>query len=92
MSKDKKNIENNLIRIFKTIFTILLLAISMYIIMAIITHFSLNYNNENYKFTQSLLSIFNSDTAIFKFFFAFVILNVSWILVAVMINFIKNKL
>ncbi len=92
MSKDNKNIENNLITIFKTVFIISFIVILTYVIMAVITHFSLNYKTETYSFSQSLLSIFNTKTAIFKFFTAFILLNIVWISFAILIKFIKKQL
>jgi len=90
MSKDSKNIDNNLISIFKTVFVISAIALLTYVIMAIITHFSLNYETETYKFSQSLAYVFNTNSAIFKFFIGFVMLNISWILLAIFINFLKK--
>ncbi|NPA45254.1 MAG: hypothetical protein GXO49_06960 [Chlorobi bacterium] len=92
MSKDKKNIDNKLISVFKTVFTISAIALLTYVIMAIITHFSLNYETETYKFSQSLEYVFNTNSAIFKFFLGFVLLNVSWILLAIFINFLKKQI
>lgn len=90
MSKDNKNIDNNLISVFKTVIIISAITLLTYIIMAIITHFSLNYETETYKFSQSLAYIFNIKSSIFKFFIGFVFLNIIWILLAIFIKFLKK--
>jgi len=82
MSKSKK--------IFKTLFMIFFIALLTYAIMAVITHFSLNYQLPNYKFTQSLISIFDFSTDIFKFFIGFILINIIWITLAILIFYIKN--
>lgn len=73
-------------RVIKTIAAMLIIAIITYVIMAIITHFSLNYLTENYKFYQSIVSVFDTDTAIFKFFIGFVVLCVSTVVIAISIQ------
>ena len=90
MSKDKKNSEKNLRTIVRTMLIIACIAVLTYAIMAVITHFSLNFEFENYKFKESLLSIFDFDTAIFKFFIGFMIINIIWLSVAVIIFLIKK--
>ncbi len=90
MSKDNKNTRKNLVKILKTLAAIALIAIITYSIMAIITHFSLNFESENYKFNTSLKSIFDTETAIYKFFFGFMILNISWLFISVSIFFLKK--
>jgi len=91
MSKDNKNKENKMSKVVKTLLYILLIAIITYAVMAVITHFSLNFETETYKFKKSIDSIFDTSTAIFKFFSAFMLLNISWIIIAVSIYFIKKK-
>ena len=92
MSKDNKNTDKKFIAILKTILSISVIAIITYAIMAVITHFSLNFELENYSFRQSLISIFNTDTAIFKFFTGFMILNIIWLSFAVIIHLIKKSI
>lgn len=92
MSKDSKNTANKFTRILRTMIIIVLIAIAAYAIMAVITHFSLNFELENYKFKDSLLSIFDSGTAIFKFFLGFMILNIVWISIAVLFYTVKKTL
>ncbi len=91
MSKDNKNKEKRLPEVFKTLVYIFLIALITYAVMAVITHFSLNYKTETYHFIESLKSIFNTDTAMFKFFVGFMILNILWILFAVTIQFVKKR-
>jgi len=90
MSKDNINMNKSILTILKTLLIILGIALLMYAIMAIITHFSLNYEMENYTFSQSLNYIFNTKTAIFKFFIAFMVLNIVWVSIAISINFFKK--
>ena len=92
MSKDNKNTDKKFIAILKTILSISFIAIITYAIMAIITHFSLNFKLENYKFKESLISIIDIDTAIFKFFIGFMILNIIWLSFAVIIHMIKKTI
>jgi len=92
MSKDKKNIDKSLISVFKTLLTIAIIVTFTFVIMAVITHFSLNYKLETYNFTDSLLFIFNPESSFFKFFEGFILLNVIWILLAVFIKFISKQL
>lgn len=92
MSKDSKNTVKKFISILRTILIIALIAIAAYSIMAVITHFSLNFELENYKFKDSILSIFNTETAIFKFFIGFMILNIVWLIIAVSIYSVKKFL
>jgi len=95
MTKEIKNIKRTTILrmsiIFKTLGMILLIALIMYSVMAVITHFSLNYETDGYQFFQSLSYIFNIETAIFRFFAAFMLLNMGWIFLAVSINFIQKQ-
>ncbi len=91
MSKDNKNKEKRMTEVFKTLLYIFLIALITYAVMAVITHFSLNFETETYRFRESLLSVFNSKTAIFKFFLSFMILNIIWILFAVSFRFIKKR-
>ncbi len=91
MSKDNKNKEKSLSVVSKTLLYIFIIALITYAAMAVITHFSLNYKTEAYYFTQSLNSIFNTETAMFKFFIAFMVLNICWIIFAVLIQFIKKR-
>ena len=96
MSKDNKNTRKSLTKILKTLIVIAIIALITYSIMAVINHFSLNFETENYKFNKSLMSIFDYETAIFKFFIGFMILNISWLFISVSIFFfnkllIKNK-
>lgn len=90
MSKDNINMNKSILTILKTLLIILGIALLMYAIMAIITHFSLNYETENYTFSQSLNYIFNTKTAIFNFFIAFMVLNIVWVSIAISINFFKK--
>ena len=92
MSKDNKNTDKKFITILKTIVSISIIAILTYALMAIITHFSLNFELENYKFKESLISIIDIDTAIFKFFIGFMILNIIWLSFAVIIHMIKKTI
>lgn len=91
MSKDNKNIEKRLTVVLKTLVYIFFIALITYAVMAVITHFSLNFGTESYQFSQSLNSIFNTQTAIFNFFLSFIIMNIVWILLAVCIHFIKKR-
>ena len=90
MSKDNKNTENHYVKVLKTLSIIAVIALITYAIMAIITHFSLNFESDNYKFNSSIISVFDTETAIFKFFIGFMILNISWLAVSVSIFFIKK--
>ena len=90
MSKDNNNTENNLVKVLKTLIVITIIALITYAIMAVITHFSLNFETEKYKFYFSLKSIFDTETAIFKFFTGFMILNILWLLISVSIFFLKK--
>ncbi|MCF6365598.1 MAG: hypothetical protein L3J35_05285 [Bacteroidales bacterium] len=90
MSKDNKNKENKMPAVLKTLLSIFLIALITYAVMAIITHFSLNFETETYKFKKSIDSIFNTSTAIFKFFTVFMLVNISWIIIAVLIHYIKR--
>ena len=92
MSKDSKNTVNKFTSIIRTMIIMALIAIATYAIMAVITHFSLNFEFENYKFKDSLLSIFNTETAIFKFFLGFMILNIIWLSIALLIHSVKKTL
>lgn len=92
MSKDKKNTQTTFPAIAKTLAVIAVIIIATYSIMAVITHFSLNFETENYKFTDSLLSVFNTETAIFKFFTIFMIMNVAWLSIALLVYFIKKMI
>ncbi len=82
MSKSEKTI--------KTLFMIFFIALLTYAMMAVITHFSLNYQLPNYKFTQSLISIFDFSTDIFKFFIGFILINIIWISLAILIFYITK--
>lgn len=86
------NINGKSKKYFETLTIIFLIVIATYSIMAIITHFSLNYKFDDYKLTDSILSIFDRETAIFKFFIGFIILIISWILSAMLIKYIKDKI
>lgn len=90
MSKDNNNTENNLVKVLKTLIIITIIALITYAIMAVITHFSLNFETEEYIFFLSLKSIFDTETAIFKFFTGFMILNILWLLISVSIFFLKK--
>lgn len=92
MSKDSKNTVNKFTSILRTMIIIALIAFSTYAIMAVITHFSLNFELRDYKFKDSLLSIFNTETAIFKFFLGFMILNFVWLSIALLIYSVKKTL
>jgi hypothetical protein len=87
MFKNINVIASPFVRTFSKIFLIIILTYSL---MAIITHASLNRGFDDYKFSQSLISIFDTKTAIFKFFVAFMIINILWILGAWGIKSIKN--
>lgn len=91
MSKDNKNTDKNFFAV-KTIVTIIIIAFVTYAIMAVINHFSLNFEFENYAFKNSLVSIFDTDTAIFKFFMYFMILNFVWISIALSIRLINRSI
>jgi hypothetical protein len=90
MSKDKKFPDINLKTVIRTMIIIALIAVLTYATMAVITHFSLNFKLETYKFRDSLLSIFDFETAIFKFFLGFMILNIIWLSLALLIWLIKK--
>lgn len=77
-------------KIFKTLLIILIITLFTYAVMAVITHFSLNYQLPNYKFSQSLQSIYNFNTDMFKFFIGFIIINIVWISAAIFIWFITK--
>jgi len=74
---------------------ITVITIITYVVMAVITHFSLHYKFPEYKFSQSLKSVFDFNTDFFKFFLWFILINIVWISVAVLLNFfisvIKHK-
>ncbi len=78
--------------ISKNIFKIFLVFAVSYIIMAVITHFSLNYLGNEYRFGQSLTAVFDTNTAIFEFFRAFVILVVTVVITALFVRKLKDKL
>jgi len=88
--KEPDNINYN--KYLKAFFYITLTIIVTYATMAVITHFSLNYTSPDYKFLQSLKSIFDTKTAVFKFFGTFLIINVIWILSAVFIKYIRRNI
>lgn len=87
----KKN-KITFIKVVSTLSIMLLITISAYVIMAIITHFSLNYLAENYRFSQSLISVFDTETAIFNFFFVFVIMCVTTVLTAISVKIAKEEM
>lgn len=74
--------------IFKTMIMIFIITLFTYIIMAVITDFSLNYKLQNYKFSQSLTLIFDFSSDFFQFFLWFIVLNIIWISAAIFIWFI----
>jgi len=77
-------------KIAKTLLMITIISLLTYAVMAVITHFSLNYQLPEYKFYQSLQSIFDTKTDIFIFFIGFIIINIVWISSALIIRlFIK---
>ncbi len=84
----KEKISFNLV--VKTITAMIIISIITYVVMAIITHFSLNYLSDNYKFHQSIVSVFDFKTAIFKFFGGFIILCTSTVVIAVSIKFYSS--
>lgn len=88
--KEPENINYN--KYFKAFLFISLTVLLTYCAMAVITHFSLNYMSPDYKFSNSLNSIFNTKTAIFKFFAGFVIIYLIWILSAVFIKYIRRNI
>ena len=77
-------------KIFKTLLMILIITLLTYAVMSVITHFSLNYQLPEYTFSQSLLSVFDFSTDIFKFFFGFILINIIWISMALLIFYIKK--
>jgi len=91
MSKDSKNTENSFPIVVKTLIIMALIAVMTYALMAVITHFSLHFESDNYLFSESLKSVFDTKTAIFKFFVVFMILNIVWLSLAVSIYYIKKQ-
>ncbi len=79
-------------KIFKTILMILIITLLTYAVMAVITHFSLNYKLPDYKFSQSLISITDFNTDFFTFFIGFIFVNIIWISFALLIFFIKKQI
>ncbi len=72
-------------RILNTLFKILIISLITYAVMAVITHFSLHYRFQGYKFSQSLISVYDFNTDIFKFYAGFMIINAIWIVAAVIV-------
>lgn len=70
---------------------IVLISLATYAVMAVITHFSLNYLQEDYYFSQSLAAIFDTDTAMFKFFRAFMLLEGGFVSLTILVKLIKEK-
>ena len=77
--------------IVKVILYIIFITIATYVIMAIITHFSLNNTVEKYQFLHSLISVFDTDTAIFNFFKIFIFIESGFIILAILIKQIYDK-
>ncbi len=91
----EKNIKERKItfeKIFLTVIIMSFITVATYVIMAVITHFSLNYLTDNYNFLQSLISVFDISTAIFKFFSAFMIMFVATIFIAIFIKLAKKQI
>jgi hypothetical protein len=96
MSKDTKNTKSDTISRIKIAVIILILILVTYVIMAVVTDLSLNLESGTYKFMHSLKAIFDTHTAIFKFFRILMAIFGVWILLAVFIKyfyslFFKNK-
>ncbi len=72
-------------RILNTLFKILIISLVTYAAMAVITHFSLHYRFPGYKLSQSLMSVYDFNTDIFKFYAGFMIINAIWIVAAVIV-------
>ncbi len=92
MSKPSTNIA-----IFSRKGSIILLKIigivcAVYIIMAVIIHYSLHYSLEGYHFGDSLKAVFDSETAAFKFFIAYMSMNIIWIVAAFAVRLFRNFL
>jgi len=79
MSKDIKNTKSDVISRIKIPGIILLIIFISYALMAVVNHLSLNIEAENYRFSQSLSAIFNTQTSIFKFFLLFISVFGIWI-------------
>lgn len=71
---------------------ILLISLATYAVMAVITHFSLHNLQDGYTFSQSLLAIFDTETAMYKFFRAFMFLETGFVLLAILIKLIREKI
>lgn len=78
-------------KVVKVVIYIILISLATYAVMAVITHFSLNYLNGDYRFVQSLKAVFDTETAMFKFFRAFALLESGFIILALFTKLIKDK-
>ncbi|MEA2042172.1 MAG: hypothetical protein U9N85_06420 [Bacteroidota bacterium] len=72
MPEKEQKRELNFERVVLILLYISIITLLTYAVMAVITHFSLNYSIQNYSFTDSLKSVTDTNTAMFKFFFLFV--------------------
>ncbi|NPA68241.1 MAG: hypothetical protein GXO50_06490 [Chlorobi bacterium] len=86
------NNKNKIRSVLKTTLMIFIITVFTYAVMAVITHFSLNYKLPDYNFTDSLMSVFNFNTDIFKFFSGFILINIFWITIAVSINLLLKQI
>ncbi len=91
MYHEKKSVPVSFEKVIKVVLYIIFISLATYAIMAVITHFSLNYLNKNYTFSQSLISIFDTKTAMFKFFRAFAYVEGGFVILALIIKLIKDK-
>ncbi len=79
-------------KIVKTMIYIFIIAFATYAVMAVITHFALNNMAEDYKFSQSLLAVFDTDTPMFKFAFDFGLLNLATVFIALILKLMKEQI
>lgn len=89
--KENKNQELSFEMVIRIMVYIILTALGTYAVMAVITHFSLNYLSPGYSFSDSLYSVLDTNTPIFKFVIGFGILSLATVFVAVFIKLIKEK-
>ncbi len=82
------NRRKSLIIYIKSISYIFIISLITYIVMAVITHFSINNSHPEYSYTDSLRALTDTSTPIFKFVIGFGLLALSMILIAVTVKFI----
>jgi len=91
-SVPEKSGKLNASKLAKSLLYITALVLITYVLLAIITHFSLNNVRADYAFSQSLAAVLDTQTAIFKFVFGFVAISASIVTFAVLVKKIKDKI